>query len=124
MFANLGVVTLLNHDDACALGNPCSIQPSKLGATVSHRSREGVCALPNTEDDSTSKPLRKQHWRKEIIPKVGLWPAIIERRFGVGQAEPAHRKGVSSRGVNQEIHRRATCLCTFENQYVLSLSSI
>ena len=31
MFANLGVVTLLNRDDACASGNSCSVMAQQAG---------------------------------------------------------------------------------------------
>jgi len=55
---------------------PAALSPASWALRslhVSHRSREGVCPLPNTEDDSTINPFRKQH---ECCLKKG-WVAAL-----------------------------------------------
>jgi len=68
MSTNLGAVTLLNRNGAFGSEIPAALWPSKLGATHSaclpSFPRRG-CALPNTEDDSTTKPFHKQQWERK-----------------------------------------------------------
>ncbi|MFH1010226.1 MAG: hypothetical protein V1784_03205 [bacterium] len=60
MSANLGVVTLLNRDDAWASGllQHSTQQAGRYAFCLS----PVVSEMPNREDDSTIKPFGKQHW--------------------------------------------------------------